>query len=632
MKMLLKAAFRAKKHFVFIFFSFLTLFGVTIADQLEMVSLGVIVNNGADFFSLFEGDEHGVKKEKIEEVWEKIDLEKKGSITKEEATLYLSKKEDAHVIQRFLDKIKVHFQFANNRLAKIVSILLGVALFKAFFLFFSRYTTRVLAIKLSCDLRQQFFDHIQTLSMSFYQKYNIGSLSTRVVGDANQIAISLNSWIINYLQTPFTIATTLFFCFYLSWKLSLIIFFGVPLIVLPVRLITSRVKKVTRMLQKNQEGFAATLIDFLAGIQTVKIFSMEEYTRKKYSERNSEMERLEIKTSGYDLLTRPILHFVTTFCLAVILFIGLYVMKIPLPDLIVFCGLLHLFYEPIRKFADENANVQRGIVAAERLFEVLSVTPEILDEKQALNITSFHDEIAFEDVWFKYEDEWVLKGISFSVKKGETVAIIGATGSGKSTILQLIPRLYDVTKGRILIDGRPLKDYTQKSLRSLISFVPQKPFLFNDTIKQNIIFGQNISDREVIEAAKRAHADEFIDEMPAKYETYLAEMGKNLSGGQQQRVAIARALARKSAILVLDEATSSLDSISERKIKEAIRDLQGEMTQIIVAHRLSTIEHADKIVFIEKGVKIGEGTKEELLRTCPKFALMWEASVTGAEV
>jgi ABC-type multidrug transport system fused ATPase/permease subunit len=586
MMMLLKAAFSSGKHYKLLVCSFFALFAVTIANQLELLTLGVIINNASSSGATNSRDP----------------------------------------IHLFLDQIKAYFQFGDYKLQKVAIALIFVAAFKATSLFFSRYATRILAIKISKDLRQKYFEHIQHLSMSFYQKYNIGSLSTRVVGDASQIALSINSWITNYLQTPITVFSTLFFCFYLSWQLSLIIFVGVPLIVFPVRLITKRVKRITRTLQKNQERFASVLIDFLAGIQTVKIFSMEKYTCKKYKEQNDDMEFLEKKTSRYDLMTRPILHFVTTFSLVVILFIGLYGMKIELPELVVFCGLLHLFYEPIRKFADENACVQRGVVAAERLFEVLNIEPEIIDEKGAIEITSFESEIVFDDVWFKYENEWVLKGVSFSVKKGETVAIVGATGSGKSTILQLIPRLYEASKGQIMIDGKPLQKYTQKSIRSLISYVPQKPFLFNDTIRDNIVYGKKVSEEELIYASKKAFAHEFIEEFPLKYETHLADMGKNLSGGQQQRIAIARALLKKSPILILDEATSSLDAISEQKIKNAIFGLQGEITQIIVAHRLSTIEHADKIIFIEKGVKIGEGSKDSLLKNCPAFKAMWEAS------
>lgn len=625
MKILLQAAFRAKRHFKWIAFSLCTLFGVTIADQMEMVSLGVIVNQGVDFFSLF-GKGEVVSKEELESGWGLIDEGNSGYITKREAQKALSKRKQGDALQHFLDRIKWRLWDGEKKLPRVAIILLAIALFKGLSLFYSRYTTRILAIKISRDLRQQYFDHIQKLSMSFYQKYDIGSLTTRVVGDANQIALSINSLVTNYLQTPFTVLTTLCFCFYLCWQLSLVIFVGLPLIIFPVRWITKRVKKMARVLLKNQEGFASVLIDFLAGIQTVKIFSMEAYTSGKYRKKNEETERLESRIACYDLLTRPILHFITTFCLVVVLFFGLYVMHVQLAELIVFCGLLHIFYEPIRKFADENANVLRGVVAAERLFEVLDIEPEIIDAPNAINIKSFEESLVFENVSFQYEDEPILKNISFTVRKGEMVAIVGATGCGKSTILQLIPRLYEAKQGRILLDGKPLSAYTESSLRKLISYVPQKPFLFNDTIEENIVYGQKIPLSEVIEASKKAHAHEFIVNLPHQYQTHLAEMGKNLSGGQQQRLAIARALTKKAPILILDEATSSLDALSERKIRDAILDLKGQITQIIVAHRFSTIEHVDRIIFMEKGVKTAEGTREELLAYHPPFRALWEAS------
>jgi len=284
-----------------------------------------------------------------------------------------------------------------------------------------------------------------------------------------------------------------------------------------------------------------------------------------------------------------------------------------------------LFYEPVKKFAEENANIQKGVVAAERMFEVLHLKPHIQDREGAASLGGFHQTIEFDHVWFKYKDEWILKDLSFSVRKGEIVALVGATGAGKSTIVQLLPRLYEVQRGEIRIDGMPIHAFTQKSLRDQIAFVPQKPFLFFDTVFENIAFGQNFSRTEVEEAAHRAYAHEFIAELPNNYDTLLAEMGKTLSGGQQQRLAIARALVKKAPILVMDEATSSLDALSESRIKQALRELQGEVTQILIAHRLSTIEHADKIIFLEKGRKIAEGTIEELLATCIPFRLMWES-------
>ena len=237
----------------------------------------------------------------------------------------------------------------------------------------------------------------------------------------------------------------------------------------------------------------------------------------------------------------------------------------------------------------------------------------------------FENSIEFDHVWFAYQGEWVLKDVSFNIKKGQTVAIVGPTGAGKSTIVQLLPRLYEVQQGEIRIDGKPLKMYKQKSLREQIAFVSQKPFLFYDTVGANIAFGRNFSREEIEGAARRAYADEFICRLPQKYDTLLAEAGQNLSGGQQQRLAIARALVKNAPILILDEATSALDALSENRIKKAILSLHGEVTQILIAHRLATIEHADKIIYLERGQKIAEGTREELLQTCEEFKLMWEA-------
>ncbi len=630
MKLLLMAALRNRKHLSLLIVTFLTLFALTIASQMEMFALGVLSNNGADFFSLFSPEKtegvmqpDAISLDDIKSRWDAIDVEKTGAINKHQAAAYLSQKNEINPLNWVIRKLSKHFEFANG-IKSLVLILMSVAVFKAIWLFASRYTTQILSIRVSRDLRQQYFEHIQSLPMSFYQKHNIGSLSSRVVGDAGQIATSINSWLTNYLQTPFTIVTCLSMCIYLSWQLSLVIFFGVPLIVTPIIFLARRVKRVSRQLQSNQERFANVLIDFLAGIQTVKIFAMESFSLKKYKEQNDRMAVLEGKTAKYGLLNRPILHAITTLCLASVVLFGLYTLGMGLSQLIVFCGLLHLVYEPVKKFADENANIQRGIVAAERMFEVLHLKPAIEDHPGALCMKGFRNLIEFDHVWFKYQGDWVLKDVSFTVRKGETVAIVGPTGAGKSTIVQLLPRLHEVQQGTIRIDGKPVNAYTQKSLRENIAFVSQRPFLFFDTVGANIAFGRNFSKEEIENAAKRAHADEFISRMPQKYDSMLAESGQNLSGGQQQRLAIARALVKGAPILILDEATSSLDAISEVRIKDAIANLHGEVTQILIAHRLSTIEHADKIIYLDNGVKLAEGTKEELLKTCEPFRIMWE--------
>ena len=630
MKLLLKAAIQNSKHFGLALLTLLSLFFLTTTNYLEMFSLGTLANTGVDFFTLF-GKQEGkrlrpqnkVSYKTLIDRWEKIEKKNPKYVSVNDAATYLAKRKETNPINWVFRKLTSDLDIEKN-FSTLMGILLLVALLKALALFSSRYVTQLLSIRLTRDLRQQYFEHIQSLPLEFYQDYNVGSLSARVVGDAGQIASSLNSFLTNYLSTPFIIVSTLGMCFYLSWQLSSIIFIGLPLIVFPVIFLTKKVRKVSRQLQRNQESFTSVLLDFLSGIHTVKIYAMEGFALSKYKEQNDKMADLQTKSAKYDLLTRPILHTVTTGCLAFVAIFGLYTLHMTLAELLVFCGLLHTFYEPVKKFAEENVNIQRGVVAAERMFEVLHIRPRIQDEKDAKEITSFKNDIVFDKVSFKYKDKWVLKDLSFRVKKGETVAIVGPTGAGKTTIVQLLPRLYDIQKGSILIDGMPLKNYTQRSIRELISYVPQKPFLFYDTVQENIAFGRDFTNEQVEVAAKKAYAEEFIVKLPEKYNTLLAETGKTLSGGQQQRLAIARALVKNAPILVMDEATSSLDAVSESRIKNAIKDLHGEVTQIIIAHRLSTIEYADRIIYLEKGRMIAEGSKKELLATCPPFKKMWD--------
>ncbi len=627
MKLLLQAALRNSRHLTLTLLTFVTLLSLTVATQCEMCSLGLMANTGADFFSLFSSDGKKIKErihlKDVIRKWDQIDVNGDGVITKQDAVDYLAKRKDANPLNLLRHWISSRFDLEKN-LSTLVAILAFVAVFKAVSLFSARYMTQLLSIRVTRDLRQQYFEHIQSLPLSFYQEQNLGSLSSRAVGDAGQIASSLNSCLTNYLQTPFQIISTLIACFYLSWQLSMIIFLGLPLIVFPVIFLTRRVKRITRQLQKNQETFSSVLLDFLAGIQTVKIFAMEAFSLRKYKEQNDRMAMLESKSAKYGLLTRPVLHMIATCCLAVVMLFGLYTLRMTIGQLLMFCGLLHIFYEPVKKFAEENANIQKGVVAAERMFEVLNLKPQIQDKDGAIHLVGFKNLIEFDHVWFKYKEDWVIKDLSFTIKRGEVVALVGATGSGKSTLVQLLPRLYETQKGEIRIDGIPINALTQRSLRDQIAFVPQKPFLFFDTVAENIAFGRSFSREEIEEAAKKAYAHEFIIELSNSYDTLLAEMGKSLSGGQQQRIAIARALVKKAPILILDEATSSLDAISESHIKQAICDLQGSMTQILIAHRLSTIEHADRIIFLDRGRKLAEGSLQELLATCMPFRVLWE--------
>ncbi len=628
MRQLLRLALLGKPHRLLLGCMVFSMILFTFASQLEIMTLGVITDKGADFFELFAPFEEGKLVRSVEIEWKEVQLRweqlasDQNKVTFADTVQFLRQYKGESIIEKMTRLINYWIPVEKS-LRALALFLVLVALFKAVSLFCHRFISRLVAIRVSRDLRQSYFEHIQSLSLSFYQQHPIGSLSSRVVGDASLIAGGLTASLVNYLQTPFTVLSTLLLCFFTSWQLSLIIFLGFPLIIYPILFLARRVRRIAKQLQKNQEIFASVLIDFLAGIQTVKIFAMEEFSLKKYQEHNRKMAVLEQKSARYDLSSRPIIHTIGMFFLATALLCGLYVFQMNVSEVLVYCGFLYVFYEPIKKFAEENAHIQRGIAAAERMQEVMEEHPSIQDRVGAIDLKEI-ETIEFDHVWFRYGEKWVLKDLSFTVKKGEMVAFVGPTGAGKSTIVQLLPRLYEVQKGEIRLNGKPLQSYTQKSIREHIAFVPQKPFLFLDTVAENIAFGRSFSEEEIRQAAHLAHADEFIRHLPEGYQTLLSEAGKNLSGGQQQRLAIARALVKKAPLLVLDEATSALDVVSEFHIKSALKELRGKMTQLIIAHRLSTIEDADRIIYLEQGEKITEGTKEELLVCCPGFRQMWQ--------
>lgn len=630
MNLLLKTAFLNRRHYILLVLAVFLMWMSSIAGQVEMFSLGFLTNKGADFFELFAPRENGqllpvdqLSLEEVQKRWETIDQSHEGVISQKDALSYLMENDKDNLFKKVVHFVDARLNISGD-VVSLMKLLLLIGIFIATATFGSKYVSQLVSIRVSRDLREEYFRHIQTLPMSFYQQYNIGSLSSRVVNDAGVVSGAINSLLTNYVQTPFTIVTSLVICFYLSFNLSMIIFVGLPLIVFPLIFLGKKIKAIAKQLQKNQESFASVLIEFLAGIQTVKIFSMEEFSLQKYREQNQQMAVLEEKSARYSISARPITHLISSLFLVTVILYALYRERMGLPEIVVFCGMLHQFYEPIKKFAEENNQIQKGVAAAERMYEVLNLSPKINDHDGAVTLEGVHESIEFKDVWFRYEDEWILKGVSFKIKKGEIAALVGPTGAGKSTIAQLLPRLYEIEKGEILIDGRPITSFTQKSLRESIAYVPQKSFLFFDTVAENIAFGRSFSREEIEDAAVRAHADEFIQSLPENYDSMLLEAGQNLSGGQQQRLAIARALVKNAPVLIMDEATSALDSVSESRIKRAIYDLQGTVTQILIAHRLTTIEGADKIIYLEHGMKIAEGTKEELLRSCPNFRLMWE--------
>lgn len=625
MKQLIKIAFSKSLYRYLLVFTLISALGFTVATQLKMFSLGIITKKGPDVFELFGTGSHPstVSREELSSRWQELDSTGKGVIDRKDVAAFMETHRTEGIVDRGMTAISRYLPLDSD-VWSLVIVILSIAVFEAITLFAYRFGTKLFAISIGKDIRQQYFEHIQSLPMSFYQAHNIGALSSRAVNDAYMIADGINSTLVNYLQTPFALISTLGLCFAISWRLSCVVFIGLPLLIGPIIFIARRIRRLARQLQKKQEAFASVLVEFLSGVQTIKLFAMEEFSLKKYKEHNDAMADLEVRNARYDISSRPVLHTIAMLFLVTTLLFGLWGLQLPLHEVLFFCGLLSAVYEPVKKFAEENGRIQRGAAACDRLYEVLDLHPAIKDEENAKQQISFSDHIAFENVTFSYGNEQtVLSSVSFTVKRGEMVAIVGPTGGGKSTIVSLFTRLFEPQDGVITIDGIPIQHISQKSLREFFAVVPQRPFLFHDTIRENIRFGRTFSEDAVRYAARQAHAEEFICALPKSYDTFLAEAGKTLSGGQQQRLAIARALIKQSPVLILDEATSALDPMSEQQIKLALKELKGAFTQIIIAHRLSTIEDADRIIVIEGGKKVGDGSKEELLQTCPTFKRLW---------
>ncbi|MCH9620685.1 MAG: Lipid A export ATP-binding/permease protein MsbA [Chlamydiia bacterium] len=583
MKIFFKILSKVKHHYVLFIFSLLALLGLTVFNQLEIVVFGAIAKTGSPI----------------------------ASIQNDKLTLIIS-------------WIKNLLFLESNSFSSMIAVFVFVGLSKAVSLFFNKYLTNILAVRICRDLRNQCYAHMQKLPLSFFSKYDRGKLSTRVITDVNQMSLSFNSFVTNYIHLPFIVLSTLSLCFILSWKLTLILGVAMPLVAVPLKLITMKIRRISFDMQKKQESFASIIIDHLSGIFTIKSYQLEKYSMGKYAEENLRMTSFDEKIQKYDKMSRPITHFMMTVILICIMYIGIHVLGLSFPDLIVYCMVIHMLYPPFKQFSDENASVQKGIVAANRLFDILNEEPEKSTGK--LEVFELKNSLIFNNLFFSYGTELVLEDLSFDIQKGEVLAITGATGSGKSTLLKLFSRLYDISSGEIFFDGVNIKNVSLSSLRDQFGLVAQESFFFNDTVRSNLIFDADIDEVTMIEACKTACIHDFILTLDDGYDTVIEEMGKNLSGGQKQRLSIARALIRKASILLLDEATSSLDAVSEKLISESLQKMKGEMTQVIVAHRLSTIQHADKVLYLEHGKIKAFGTLAEVLDKAPGFAAMWDAS------
>ncbi len=468
------------------------------------------------------------------------------------------------------------------------------------------------------DIRDRLYTHVTSLSFSYFTKTPTGVIISRIINDVNLVQGALTRAPASLVQGLFTMATLTVYIFYLNWKLATFSVIVLPFAGLAFSRFSRRFRRASTQMQEQIGELTMHLHETISGVRIVKAFGMEEYESRRFASRNRELFNSLMRSIKTSALSHPTMETISMVGTSFVILYALYaiiVWKImTVGDFFSFLGALVFFYRPLKEMNGINNVVQDGVAAAKRLFEVLDTQPEIRDSKGASRVSPDFKTIAFRNVSFKYEDDYVLNDIGLSVSAGETIAIVGKSGGGKTTLVNLIPRFYDVTDGALLIDGLDIRNATIESLRACTAIVTQQTILFNDTVRNNIAYGITArSLDDVVRAARAAHAEDFIRALPKGYDTVIGESGVKLSGGQRQRIAIARAILKDAPILILDEATSSLDTESEREVQNALDVLMKGRTSFVIAHRLSTIMNADRIIVLKGGRIVEQGRHDELL-------------------
>mgnify|MGYP003388250489 FL=1 len=524
------------------------------------------------------------------------------------------------------EKLKL---FSNNLLLKKTAIdtvsavcvaLIAVFTFKNIALYIKNITLSIIQFKLIRDLRNKLYEHLHYLSLSYFNKNKSGKLTSVLVSDIDNMKNSLSTSFQKLFVEPINILTFLILLFIISPKLASIAITVVPLSGVIIFGIARSIRRRAARTQEQLAGITSVIAETLGSIRIVKAFAMKAYEVKRFSSETQKYYKLMLRKDILRLVSSPVSEIVGASIAALLLWVGardvLLAQSITSEDFIRFILLLFSLFRPMKNLSNVFNELQNGLASADRVFSILDVKSDITNAPSALHIDSLKKDIVFKDVSFHYgnKDEEVLSNINLSIKSGEIIALVGPSGGGKSTLVDLMPRFYDTIKGSISIDNNNIKDIDITSLRSLMGIVTQETFLFNDTVKANISYGvESIGYDTIKAAAVAANAHDFIEKLPDGYDTVIGERGVSLSGGQRQRVAIARALVKNPPILILDEATSSLDTESEKKVQQAIEKLMRNRTVIVIAHRLSTVHNADKIIVLDKGKIVDQGSHQELI-------------------
>ncbi len=467
-------------------------------------------------------------------------------------------------------------------------------------------------------MRNMLFDHVMDMSVGFFSEQRKGDIMAKITGDVGVVQYCITNTLQVAFREPFLVVGYLVAMFAISWQLSVFSVLFLPMVAV---IIGSIVKKLRHPARKSLEfgsDMTSSLDESLSGIKVIKSYNATDYIKERYHNLNQRVAELHISMARRQQLASPMSEVLGITAIGIIIIFGGALVAtgdLEAAQFLAFIAIFSQITRPVRSFIDQFSNINNGVAAGERVLKLLDEQNPLADKADAEPMLGFNEQIEFRDVHFSYDGEReVLQGLNFTVKKGQTVALVGPSGGGKSTIGELIPRYYDPQKGQILIDGVPMTDLQQESVRRFMGTVAQDTILFNDTIEGNLAFGKiGASHDEVVEAAKVANAHSFILEAPEGYATNIGDRGMKLSGGQRQRLSIARAVLKNPEILILDEATSALDTESEKLVQEALTKLLEGRTSIIIAHRLSTIHNADKILVVDKGRIAEEGTHAELI-------------------
>lgn len=531
------------------------------------------------------------------------------------------------IIKDVIDQVLI-----NKDMVMLNIIAAGILLIfflRGIFFFGQTYLMSYIGQRVIIDIREAVYRQLQRLSLGYFDKRQTGAIMSSVTNDVSALQAALVESMVELVTEGMILIGSLGAMFFLHWKLSLLTLITMPLVLHAINTFGKKLRLAGRVLQARAADITAILQETISGIRVIKSFAREDYETNRFKQENFFNFRAQMKTSQLLATLTPVIEFLSAIGVTVIIWYGgMEVINGNLTSgaLIAFLIYVVNLSNPVKRLSKVYGNIQKSLAAAERVFEILDTEPDVKDMPGAVDLPVVEGRVTLQQVSFAYSPgQYALRDVSLEIKPGQTVAIVGPSGAGKTTIANLLPRFYEVTEGGILVDGKDIRSVTMHSLRQQIGIVPQETVLFNGTVYDNILYGRlDASEAEVIAAAKAANAHSFIDKMPDKYQTQIGERGAKLSGGQRQRISIARAILKNPRILILDEATSALDTESEKLVQQALDKLMIGRTSFVIAHRLSTVQRADMIVVMDKGRIVEQGTHSELLASGGLYSTLYQ--------